>query len=598
MSSSFRSDLGTDPYDSVEDDRWIASASASRGEIDSLLQGAGYRVCSTDLRHVAIGLEQLESAMVGDQCVASSGEAIHYNPSDLTAWVDSMLSELAPDPHLPRHPHITATANTWADPTQQRPSLHGLENHHQHRSVPAVSLQSMDEEEDAAIRLVHLLVSCADYVQRGDSEMAGSLLGQTRLALARVNTGFGIGKVAGYFVDALCRRLYTPPLSAAGGGGSAANPEILHHHFYEACPYVKFAHFTANQAILEAFQGHDRVHVVDFNLMHGLQWPALIQALALRPGGPPLLRLTGVGPPSPDGRDALREVGLRLAELARSVQVRFAFRGVAATRLEHVRPWMFQVAPGEAVAVNTVLQLHRLLGDRASPEGGDAAAAEPIDTVLAWIVGLKPKIVTVVEQEADHNKPSFLDRFTEALFYYSTMFDSLEGGRAGGSHRGGHHHHHQQQQQQTVAEAYLQREMCNIVCCEGAARVERHEPLARWRDRLGRAGLRAVHLGSNAFKQASMLLTLFSGEGYCVEEADGCLTLGWHGRPLISASAWRADDDAALPCDHQTLLVLQDHSSSVTSGSNNVVDGDDHHLRQHSVVRNNDTGSGSSCSRV
>ncbi|CAD5180308.1 unnamed protein product [Musa acuminata subsp. malaccensis] len=608
MSSSFRSDMGTDPYDSVGDDRWIiASASdrgSSRGEIDSLLHGAGYRVRSTDLRHVAIGLEQLESTMVGDQCVASSAEAIHYNPSDLTAWVDSMLSELAPDPHLLRHPLSTAAANTWADPTQQRPSLHRLENHHQHRNVPAVSLQSMDEEEDAAIRLVHLLVSCADSVQRGDSEMAGSLLDQTRLALARVNTGFGIGKVAGYFVDALCRRLYPPPPSATGGGGSAANLEILYHHFYEACPYIKFAHFTANQAILEAFQGHDRVHVVDFNLMHGLQWPALIQALALRPGGPPLLRLTGIGAPSPDGRDALREVGLRLAELARSVQVRFAFRGVAATRLEHVRPWMFQVAPGEAVAVNTVLQLHRLLGDRASPEGGDAAAAEPIDTVLEWIVGLKPKIVTVVEQEADHNKPSFLDRFTEALFYYSTMFDSLEGGRVGGSHRGG------QQQQQTVvaavAEAYLQREMCNIVCCEGAARVERHEPLARWRDRLGRAGLRAVHLGSNAFKQASMLLTLFSGEGYCVEEVAGCLTLGWHSRPLISASAWRADDadDASPPRDHQTL-VLQDHSSSITSGSNNVVDGDDH-LHQHSVMRShmgssdriNDTGSGSSCSRV
>ncbi|CAL9123736.1 unnamed protein product [Musa textilis] len=569
MSSSFRSDVGTDPCDSVGDDRWwMASASdrgSSRGEIDGLLQGAGYRVRSTDLRHVAIGLEQLESAMVGDQCAASSAEAVvHYNPSDLTAWVDSMLSGLAPDPNLLRHPQSTATANAWADPTRQRPSsLHRLENHQQHRNVPAVSLQSMEEEEDAAIRLVHLLVSCADSVQRGDSEMAGSLLDQARLALARVNTGFGIGKVAGYFVDALCRRLYPPPLC---GGGSAANPEILYHHFYEACPYIKFAHFTANQAILEAFQGHDRVHVVDFNLMHGLQWPALIQALALRPGGPPLLRLTGIGPPSPDGRDALREVGLRLAELARSVQVRFAFRGVAATRLEHVRPWMFQVAPGEAVAVNTVLQLHRLLGDRASPEGGDAAAAEPIDTVLAWVVGLKPKIVTVVEQEADHNKPSFLDRFTEALFYYSTMFDSLEGG----SHRSGGH---QTQQQQTVvaavAEAYLQREMCNVVCCEGAARVERHEPLARWRDRLGRAGLRAVHLGSNAFKQASMLLTLFSGEGYCVEEVDGCLTLGWHSRPLISASAWRADDDASPPRDHQTLLVLQDHSSS-------VVDGDDH----------------------
>ncbi|KAG1346218.1 DELLA protein GAI [Cocos nucifera] len=428
--------------------------------------------------------------------------------------------------------------------------------------VAAASRHREEEEEDSAIRLVHLLISCADAVQRGDSVLAGTITEEMRIVLTRVSTGFGIGKVAGYFVDALCRRIYSLSFSSSTSvTGSVSEYEILYHHFYEACPYLKFAHFMANQAILEAFDGYDRVHVIDFNLMDGLQWPALIQALALRAGGPPFLRLTGIGPPSPDGRDALREVGLRLAELARSVRVRFAFRGVAASRLDDVRPWMLQVVPGEAVAVNSVLQLHRLLRD----PGDDAAA--PIDSVLGWIVGLRPNIVTVVEQEADHNKPAFLDRFTEALFYYSTVFDSLEGGRCVA--------HHQQQQQMTMAaELYLQREICNIVCCEGAARLERHEPLARWRARLGCGGLKAVHLGSNAFKQASMLLTLFSGEGYCVQEVDGCLTLGWHSRPLISASAWRADDDVAPPPDNQLFnssITASAPASTISSSDNNSI---------------------------
>uniref|UniRef100_A0A0A9V1I8 Uncharacterized protein n=1 Tax=Arundo donax TaxID=35708 RepID=A0A0A9V1I8_ARUDO len=39
-----------------------------------------------------------------------------------------------------------------------------------------------------------------------------------------------------------------------------------------------------------------------------------------------------------------------------------------------------------------------------------------------------------------------------------------------------------------------------------------------------------------------MLVGLFSGEGHAVEEAEGCLTLGWHGRSLFSASAWRAEE--------------------------------------------------------
>jgi DELLA protein len=345
-----------------------------------------------------------------------------------------------------------------------------------------------------------------------------------QLSLARVNSGCGIGKVAGYFVDALSRRLFTP--QTAGLISSAHENEILYHHFYEACPYLKFAHFTANQAILEAFDGHECVHVIDFNLMHGLQWPALIQALALRPGGPPLLRLTGIGPPSPDGRDSLREVGVRLAELARSVNVRFAFGGVAASRLEDVKPWMLQVGPKEAVAVNSIMQLHRLLGS-------DPTRGSPINTVLGWIRNLNPKIVTVVEQEANHNQPEFLDRFTEALHYYSTMFDSLET--------------YLSHPNKAYAEMYIQREICNVLCCDGLAQVERHEPLAKWRVRLGGAGFRPLHLGSNAFKQASMLLTLFSAEGYSVEENEGCLSLGWHSRPLITASAWQAISEPNPP---------------------------------------------------
>nr|TKR85243.1 hypothetical protein D5086_0000250010 [Populus alba] len=49
------------------------------------------------------------------------------------------------------------------------------------------------------------------------------------------------------------------------------------------------------------------------------------------------------------------------------------------------------------------------------------------------------------------------------------------------------------------------------------------------------------HIGVLAASQAaSMLLALFAGgDGYRVEENNGCLMLGWHTRPLIATSAWR-----------------------------------------------------------
>ncbi|KAK3164917.1 hypothetical protein QOZ80_1AG0026510 [Eleusine coracana subsp. coracana] len=382
-----------------------------------------------------------------------------------------------------------------------------------------------EEEEAAGIRLVHLLMSCAGAVQSGDAALASALLADAHAALAAVSAASGIGRVAVHFAAALSRRLFPPSPSPPPHMDSELHAQVLYHHFYEACPYLKFAHFTANQAILEAVQGCAAVHVIDFSLMQGLQWPALIQALALRPGGPPALRITGIGPPSPPGRDDLRDVGLRLADLARAVRVRFSFRGVAANRLDEVRPWMLEVSPGEAVAVSSVLQLHRLLA--VDPSSTDHNKA-PIDAVLDCVASVRPKVFAVVEQEADHNKPGFLDRFTEALFYYSSVFDSLDAGDA-------------------AAEAYLDREICDVVCAEGAARLERHEPLRRWRDRLAKAGFAAVPLGPSALRQARMLVGLFSGEGHCVEEAGGCLTLGWHGRPLFAASAWRAADNNNNP---------------------------------------------------
>ncbi|XP_062206352.1 protein SLENDER RICE1-LIKE 1-like [Phragmites australis] len=378
-----------------------------------------------------------------------------------------------------------------------------------------------EEEEAAGIRLVHLLMSCAGAVQTGDHALASAHLADAHAALAAVSAASGIGCVAVHFTAALSRRLF-PPASSPPPAADADHA-FLYHHFYEAGPYLKFAHFTANQAILEAVQGCPHVHIIDFSLVQGLQWPALIQALALRPGGPPFMRLTGIGPPSPPGRDDLRDVGVRLADLARSVRVHFSFRGVAANRLDEIRPWMLQVSQGEAVVVNSVLQLHRLL---ANPPAADWA---PIDAVLDCVASVRPRVFTVVEQEADHNKPGFLDRFTEALFYYSAVFDSLDAASGGAG--------------DAVAEAYLEREIRDIVCSEGADRRERHEPLRRWRDRLVRAGLSAVPLGASALRQARMLVGLFSGEGHCVEEAEGCLMLGWHGRPLFSASAWRVEEN-------------------------------------------------------
>ncbi|XP_030529094.1 DELLA protein GAIP-B-like [Rhodamnia argentea] len=576
------------------------------GGDDELLAMLGYKVRSSDMAEVAQKIEQLEEVMITAQEDGLShlaSETVHYNPSDLSSWLQSMLSELnplppsnfggaLPFPAAPTLPqpvsdpflaHAESSSITTVDlAADQRVQSSGRSSQkNDPRQEIDTSVVVFDEEsssdydlkaipgkavfgraqtrtrlasssststsssavtakrfksspKDAAVgvaaestrpvvlvdsqengvRLVHALMACAEAVQQNNLSIAEALLVK-QIGVLAISQAGAMRKVATFFAEALARRIYR--VYPQNPSLDHSLTDALQMHFYETCPYLKFAHFTANQAILEAFAGKSRVHVIDFSMNQGLQWPALMQALALRPGGPPSFRLTGIGPPAPDNSDRLQEVGWKLAQLAETIHVEFEYRGFVANSLADLDAAILELRPreAEAVAVNSVFELHKLL-----------ARPGAIEKVLGVVRQVRPEIVTVVEQEADHNGPVFVDRFNESLHYYSTMFDSLEGCA--------------NTQDKAMTEVYLGKQICNVVACEGPDRVERHETLTQWRGRLGSAGFVPVHLGSNAFKQASMLLALFAGgDGYRVEENGGCLTLGWHTRPLIATSAWR-----------------------------------------------------------
>uniref|UniRef100_A0A803PCG0 DELLA protein n=1 Tax=Cannabis sativa TaxID=3483 RepID=A0A803PCG0_CANSA len=502
------------------------------GGMDELLAVLGYKVRSSDMAEVAQKLEQLEEAMCSvqqDNLSQLASDTVHYNPSDLSTWLENQRNQnslvfedsSSSDYDLKAIPgkaiysnqtHFETTSSS-RESKRLKPSSETYTNdvvsNQNDNSTRSVIL--VDSQENG-IRLVHALMACAEAVQQNNFNIADALVKQINyLAMSQAGA---MRKVATFFAQALARRIFRlypeNPLDHSLS-------EFLQMHFYETCPYLKFAHFTANQAILEAFQGKKRVHVIDFSMNQGMQWPALMQALALRPGGPPAFRLTGIGPPAPDNSDHLQEVGWKLAQLAETIHVEFEYRGFVANSLADLDASMLELRPSEveSVAVNSVFELHKLL-----------ARPGAIDKVLSVVKQMKPEIVTIVEQEANHNGPVFVDRFTEALHYYSTLFDSLEGSVNG--------------QDKIMSEVYLGKQIANVVACEGPDRVERHETLTQWRTRMESSGFSPAHLGSNAFKQASMLLALFAGgDGYRVEENNGCLMLGWHTRPLIATSAWQ-----------------------------------------------------------
>lgn len=146
--------------------------------------------------------------------------------------------------------------------------------------------------------LVTLLIACAEAVSTQSLSLVNHLL--QKLGELASPDGTAMQRVAAYFTEGLaCRVAHLwPHIYQPLPVDSSLNDEELQTAFHllnHVVPYTKFAHFTANDIILQAFDGADRVHVIDFDVKQGLQWPALFQSLAVRECGPPShIRITGM----------------------------------------------------------------------------------------------------------------------------------------------------------------------------------------------------------------------------------------------------------------------------------------------------------------
>ncbi|XP_021776273.1 protein SCARECROW-like isoform X2 [Chenopodium quinoa] len=204
------------------------------------------------------------------------------------------------------------------------------------------------QRDEEGLHLLTLLLQCAEAVSADKFEDANKML----VEISEWATPFGTSaqRVAAYFSEAMSARLVSSCL-----GIHTALPTIPHYQklvsafqvFNGISPFVKFSHFTANQAIQEAFQREERVHIIDLDIMQGLQWPGLFHILASRPGGPPFVRLTGLG----TSMEALEATGKRLSDFAEKLGLPFEFIPVA-EKVGNLDLERLHVSKREAVAVH------------------------------------------------------------------------------------------------------------------------------------------------------------------------------------------------------------------------------------------------------
>lgn len=405
-------------------------------------------------------------------------------------------------------------------------------------------------------------------------------------------TGDPMQRLATYFMEGLAARMTKSwpglykALNSTHLQPSMADLLSARHVFFSQFPYLKFAFNAVHLTILESMEKEKVVHIIDLDASEAAQWVPLLQSLSRRPGGPPHLKMTGIN----EKKEVLQQTAAILTEEAERLDIPFQFNQLVTTlhRLTHD---MLPVKTGEAVAITAVLQFHALLAEpehnnnnrkrptthlgdlrsmfnmemedsaesvgrgrpKFSPSQIEAAiissstrrannnnnvAAEldgmmmmsNIERFLRMLRALSPKVMVVVEQESNHNGEHLMDRFVEALYYYSAMFDSLESTLP------------KQSIERVTLEKYLfGNQIHNIVACEGSERVERHEKLQRWMKRFHRTGFGQVPLPYTTLLHANNLLhTTYSSQPYRLLHHEACLTICWEERPLYSVSAWQS----------------------------------------------------------
>lgn len=463
-------------------------------------------------------LQELEKQLLGDDDEAAE-PAMSGTGSTLTSseWEDtiqrlnSITAAAAPSP--PSFPAVATPNSNYNNA--------GMTRSPSNSSTSTASSSASCSPPISATTSRQLLFEAVAAIADGNLEAAAAHLATLKRA---VNPrGDAEHRLLAMMVAALSSRI-APAASASSqhladlcGTEHRTGCQFLH----DISPCFRLALDAANIAVVEAVAGHRVIHLIDFDIS-GPQHAALIQSLADRRVPGTCLKVTAVtDPTSPFTQSlttALPAVGERLKKLAERAGIEYRFRLVKC-RAAEIEASKLGCEPGEALAVNLAFALSHVPDESVSP-------ANPRDELLRRVRALSPQIVTLVEQDINSNTAPLATRFTDACAHYGAILDSLDAtvGREAAD--------------RARAEEAVAKMAANAVGREGADRLERCEVFGKWRARFGMAGFRPVALATGIADQV-MARVGTSPAGLVVKPENGVLRLGWMGRVVTVASAWR-----------------------------------------------------------
>ncbi|KAJ0250752.1 Scarecrow-like protein 31 [Hirschfeldia incana] len=399
------------------------------------------------------------------------------------------------------------------------------------KSQPNTKEGGRGKKKSKAVDFRTLLTLCAQSISAGDKLAADDLLKQIKKQCSPL--GDASQRLAYFFAKALEARL-----QGSSGGTmiqsyydsitskkrTAAQILKTYKAFLSASPFMTLIYFFSNKMILDASRDASVLHIIDFGILYGFQWPMFIQYISKKKIGPRKLRITGVELPQNGHRptEKIEDTGRRLREYCKRFGVPFEYSAIASKNWETIRVEEFKIRPNEVLAVNSMLRFKNLRD--VTPGEEDC----PRDRFFKLIRDLKPDVFLSSTINGSFNAPFFATRFKEALFHYSSLFDMF-----------GSTLSKENPERMHFEGEFFGREVMNVIACEGVDRVERPETYKQWQVRMVRAGFKQKPVKAELVEFFREKMKKWGyHKDFVLDEDSNWFLQGWKGRILFSSSCW------------------------------------------------------------
>jgi hypothetical protein len=227
-------------------------------------------------------------------------------------------------------------------------STRNSKNVHGRTSCRKTRVEKQHKKEVVDLRT--LLIHCAEAVSVNNYTLASDKLNIIRQHSSV--SGDGTQRLASCLVDCLEVRL-------AGTGG-----QLYHKLMTETCkviPFLRAPYYFSNKTILDVSKGKPKVHIIDFGICFGFQWPPLFEQLARREDGPPKVRITGIELPQPGFRpnQMNKNAGQLLADYASMFDVPFEYKEIS-SKWEIIRIEDLNIEEDDVLIVNCLFRMKNL----------------------------------------------------------------------------------------------------------------------------------------------------------------------------------------------------------------------------------------------